>query len=130
MTSHATSQADSVGYVEIDGDQYPADRVGPDGRPLGITQEQADAIARILECEWETNPLFREQVLAAHEAMRKTAEEPVPTEARERGLALVLAEAQQVHETGGAPGFPRAPLIRESVSQSSSAYSLPLSGEQ
>ena len=130
MTSHATSQADSVGYVEIDGDQYPADRVGPDGRPLGITQEQADAIARILECEWETNPLFREQVLAAHEAMRKTAEEPVPTEARERGLALVLAEAQQVHETGGAPGFPRASLAGSRLAPSDYHSQLSAGGKQ
>lgn len=29
-----------------------------------ISQAQADAIARVLENEWETNPAFRERVLA------------------------------------------------------------------
>lgn len=49
-------------HVEIDGDLYLADRVGPDGRPLPITQEQAEAISRILAEEYESNPALREVV--------------------------------------------------------------------
>ena len=51
-------------YVEIDGDLYPADRVGPDGRPLPISQEQANAIQTILMEEYESNLAFREAVNA------------------------------------------------------------------
>ena len=49
-------------YVEIDGDLYPADRVGPDGMPLPISEGQAQAIQAILMEEYETNPAFREAV--------------------------------------------------------------------
>ena len=51
-------------YIEIDGDFYPADRVGPDGRPLPITAEQANAIQAILVEEYESNPAFRDAVNA------------------------------------------------------------------
>ena len=60
-TDKTTSPAD---YVEIDGDLYPADRVGPDGRPLPITEEQAKAIQAVLLEEYESNPTFREVVNA------------------------------------------------------------------
>lgn len=55
----ARSDAD---YVEIDGDLYPADRVGTDGMPLPISEDQAQAIQAILMEEYETNPAFREAV--------------------------------------------------------------------
>ena len=56
--------ADTTGHAEIDGDLYPADRVGPDGKPLPITDEQARQIGQILEEEYESNPAFREAVNA------------------------------------------------------------------
>ena len=58
-----SSPSDSS-YVEIDGDLYPADRVGPGGRPLPITEEQAAAIQTILMEEYESNLAFREAVNA------------------------------------------------------------------
>lgn len=54
MTDHLDTR-----YVEIDGDLYPTDRIGPDGRPLPVTEEQAQAIAEVLLGEYETNPAFR-----------------------------------------------------------------------
>ena len=51
-------------YVEIDGDRYPADRGGSDGRPQPITEEQAAAIQTILMEEYESNLAFREAVNA------------------------------------------------------------------
>lgn len=53
-----------IDHIEFEGDLYPADRIGPDGRPLPITEEQATAIARVLEEEYESNPAFREAVNA------------------------------------------------------------------
>lgn len=50
--------------LEIKGDLYPADRVGRNGRPLPITEEQATAIQAILLEEYESNPAFREAVNA------------------------------------------------------------------
>ena len=38
--------------------------MGPDGRPLPITEEQAKAIQAILVEEYESNPAFREVVNA------------------------------------------------------------------
>ena len=52
----------ATSYVEIDGNLYPADRVGLDGRPLPITEEQAAAIQAILFEEYERNSAFREVV--------------------------------------------------------------------
>jgi len=46
----------AASYVEIDGDLYPADRVGPGGRPLPITEEQAAAIQTILMEECQSKP--------------------------------------------------------------------------
>lgn len=67
-TSHPEGAASRTqapeGFVEIDGDLYPADRVGPDGRPLPITEEQASAIQDVLLEEYESNPAFREVVIA------------------------------------------------------------------
>ena len=54
--------ADTTGHAEIDGDLYPTDRIGPDGKPLPITDEQARRIADILEEEFTQNPVFREAV--------------------------------------------------------------------
>ena len=54
----------AASYVEIDGDLYPADRVGPGGRPLPITEEQAAAIQTILMEECQSNLAFREAVNA------------------------------------------------------------------
>ncbi|MBN1459536.1 MAG: hypothetical protein JXA57_08360 [Armatimonadetes bacterium] len=51
-------------YVDIEGDLYPADRIGSDGKPLPITEEQARQIGQILEEEYESNPAFREAVNA------------------------------------------------------------------
>lgn len=57
-----TDRRSDAGYVEIDGDLYPVDRVGPDGRPLPITEDQARAIQAVLMEEYESNPVFREAV--------------------------------------------------------------------
>lgn len=59
-----TDRRSDAGYVEIDGDLYPVDRVGPDGRPLPITEDQARSIQTILMEEYESNPAFREVVNA------------------------------------------------------------------
>jgi hypothetical protein len=63
----------AISYVEIDGDLYPADRVGLDGRPLPITEEQAAAIQAILLEEYESNPAFREAVNARAERLAAQA---------------------------------------------------------
>ena len=64
-------------YVEIDGDLYPSERIGPDGLPLPITEEQARAIQTILMEEYENNLTFREAVNARARrlaALEKTGE--------------------------------------------------------
>lgn len=62
--SASRTDIDVEGYVDIGGDLYPADRVGSDGKPLPISDEQARRIADILEEEYESNPAFREAVNA------------------------------------------------------------------
>jgi len=62
---------DTSGYVEIDGELYPADRIGPDGRPLPITEEQANRIAEVLAEEFERNEAFRKAVLDRARQLRK-----------------------------------------------------------
>ena len=66
-----TPPLDTSGYVEIDGDLYPADRVGLDGKPLPITDEQAEAIGRILAEEYESNEAFREAVNKRAQSLKK-----------------------------------------------------------
>jgi len=64
-------------YVEIDGDLYPSERIGPDGQPLPITEKQARAIQTILMDEYESNAAFREVVNARAQrlaALEKTGE--------------------------------------------------------
>jgi len=58
------TDAGDIRYIEIGGDLYPADRVGPDGQPLPITEEQARAIADVLAEEYETNAAFRAIITA------------------------------------------------------------------
>jgi hypothetical protein len=58
------TRPDTTGFIEIDGDLYPADRIGPDGKPLPITEEQANRLAQILYDEYEANPAYREAVNA------------------------------------------------------------------
>ena len=67
------SSPSDTSYVEIDGDLFPADRVGPDGWALPITDEQANAIGAILAEQYESNPVFREAINAV--AARLAAEE-------------------------------------------------------
>lgn len=62
---------DTTGYVEIDGDLYPADRVGPDGKPLPITEEQARQISDVLVEEYEQNPTFRAAINERAKSLEK-----------------------------------------------------------
>jgi hypothetical protein len=64
-----TSLPSATSYVEIDGDLHPADRVGPDGRPRPITEEQARQISQILLEEYESNEAFRAVVNARAERL-------------------------------------------------------------
>ena len=52
------------GYVEYEGDWYPAEQLGLDGRPLPISEEVAGKIAEILREQYETNERYREAVNA------------------------------------------------------------------
>ncbi len=54
-----SASPDISGYVELDGELYPVDRIGPDGKPLPITEEQARAIAQVLAEEYDKNEAFQ-----------------------------------------------------------------------
>jgi len=62
------------GYVEFEGSFYPVDQIGPDRRPLPLSEEVASEIRRIIEADLEANPEAKRIWIAEAERVRRELE--------------------------------------------------------
>lgn len=72
MTSLDHTTPDGQPMVEYQGDLYPADQIGPDGKPLPLSDEVGSLIRQIIEEDLEADP---ERERAFREAGKRAADE-------------------------------------------------------